>query len=36
MDEGLKDQNSEMRDFFVVDEGDDYDNVNLVDMECEL
>lgn len=32
MDQGLKDQNSETRDFSPVDEGDD---VDLVDMELE-
>lgn len=36
MDQGPKDQNSETRDFSAADEGDDHDNVNLVDMEVEL
>ena len=35
MDQSPKDQNSEMRDFSVADEGDDHDNVNLMDMELE-
>ena len=33
MDQGLKDQNSEMRDFSPTYKGDDHDNVNLMDME---
>ena len=35
MDQGPKDQNSETRDFSTADEGDDHDNVNLVNMELE-
>ena len=35
MDQSPKDQNSETRDFSTTDEGDDHDNVNLVDMELE-
>ena len=35
MDQGPKDQNSETRDFSAADEGDDHDNVNLVNMELE-
>ena len=35
MDQSPKDQNSETRDFSAADEGDDHDNVNLVDMELE-
>ena len=30
MDQGPKDQNSEMRDFSAADEGGDHDNVNLL------
>ena len=35
MDQSPKDQNSETRAFSAADEGDDHDNVNLVDMELE-
>ena len=35
MDQSLKDQNSETRDFSASDEGDDHDNVNLMDMELK-
>ena len=35
MDQSPKDQNSETRDFSAADEGDDHDNVNLMDMELE-
>ena len=35
MDQGPKDQNSETRDFSLADEGDNHDNVNLMDMELE-
>ena len=35
MDQGPKDQNSETRDFSPADEGDNHDNVNLMDMELE-
>ena len=35
MDQSPKDQNSETRDFSAADEGDDHDNVNLVDIELE-
>ena len=35
MDQGSKDQNSEMRDLSPADEGDNHDNINLMDMELE-
>ena len=35
MDQGPKDQNSGTREFSAVDEGNDHDNVNLVNMELE-
>ena len=35
MDQGPKDQNSETRDLSPADEGDNHDNVNLMDMELE-
>ena len=35
MDQGPKDQNSETRDLSPADEGNNHDNVNLMDMELE-
>ena len=35
MDQGPKDQNSETRNLSPADEGDNHDNVNLMDMELE-
>ena len=35
MDQGPKDQNMETRDLSPADEGDNHDNVNLMDMELE-
>ena len=35
MDQGPKDHNSETRDFSAADEGDDHNNVNLVNIELE-